>query len=364
MLRVAEGRADHLLLGDSVIVLDVVDGPPQVVEDRREPETDAPLPGAAGGPGRGHPRVREPAGRGADRLPVEAQPARRLLGGQGRRTGRRRRGADRQPPGRRAQRCCRAQQRRQPGRRPVRAARLGPGAGPRARRASSAGSARRSRPKGWTRTTRPRPVGAGRPPDRLPRVTDLRAAGVAETARLVASGEITARQATDAALERIERLNPGLNAISAAPRRPRPRRGGRARRQQGERGPLHGVPVVIKEEIEVEGCVTTFGGEANSTPAADDAEVVEPAPATPARWSWRPRRCRSSAPSPTPSPPPAASPTTRGTAPARPAAPAAVRRSPWPRAWSRSAWAATAAARSGSPARAAGCSGSSRSVAG
>ena len=46
------------------------------------------------------------------------------------------------------------------------------------------------------------------------RVTDLRAAGVAETARLVASGEVTAREAVDAAIERIERLNPGLNAIS------------------------------------------------------------------------------------------------------------------------------------------------------
>ena len=91
------------------------------------------------------------------------------------------------------------------------------------------------RAEGWTRTMRPRPAGAGRPPDRLPRVTDLRAAGVAETARLVASGEITARQATDAALERIERLNPGLNAISSssptapAPRRTRATQQGRAR---------------------------------------------------------------------------------------------------------------------------------------
>ena len=106
-------------------------------------------------------------------------------------------------------------------------------------------------------------------------MTDLRAAGVAETARLVATGELTARQATDAAIERIERLDPGLNAISQLI-------ADRARAEADERdaqpdksGPLHGVPVVIKEELEVEGCVTTFGGEANSTPAPEDAEVVK-----------------------------------------------------------------------------------------
>ncbi|MEI2819379.1 MAG: amidase family protein [Marmoricola sp.] len=39
-------------------------------------------------------------------------------------------------------------------------------------------------------------------------------------------------------------------------------------------GPLHGVPMVIKEEIDVAGCVTTFGGLANSAPAEADSEVV------------------------------------------------------------------------------------------
>src|SRR3954471_7617789 len=103
---------------------------------------------------------------------------------------------------------------------------------------------------------------------------DLQAAGVTETARLVASGELTARQVTDAAIDRIERLNPGLNAISRLLADRARAEADQRDAQADKRGPLHGVPVVIKEEIEVEGCVTTFGGEANSTPAAADAEVV------------------------------------------------------------------------------------------
>jgi amidase len=105
-------------------------------------------------------------------------------------------------------------------------------------------------------------------------VTDLRLASAAETARLVADGTLTARRVTDAAIERIAATDPGLNAISAL-LADRARAEADARDAQDDKtGPLHGVPVVIKEEVAVEGCVTTFGGEANSTPAAEDAEVV------------------------------------------------------------------------------------------
>ncbi|HYF73844.1 MAG TPA: amidase [Nocardioides sp.] len=108
-------------------------------------------------------------------------------------------------------------------------------------------------------------------------MTDLSHAGVAETARLVAGGEISARGVVEQALARIQERDRTLNAISrllvdeaiaeAQDRDDELAAGGTV-------GPLHGVPLVIKEEIDVAGTVTTFGGEANSTPAAADAEVV------------------------------------------------------------------------------------------
>jgi amidase len=108
-------------------------------------------------------------------------------------------------------------------------------------------------------------------------VTDLSSASAAETARLVAAGTVTARAATDAALARIADLDPRLNAISQLiADRARAEADVRDAHQAagGDLGHLHGVPMVVKEEVAVEGLVTTFGGEANSTPAAEDAHVV------------------------------------------------------------------------------------------
>lgn len=108
-------------------------------------------------------------------------------------------------------------------------------------------------------------------------MSDLRTAGVIETARLTSSGEVTARAVVDAALERIAHDDPPLNAFSVVltdQARAEADERDRQREDGGAPGPLHGVPIAIKEEIAVAGTVTTFGGDANSTPATADSEVV------------------------------------------------------------------------------------------
>ena len=108
-------------------------------------------------------------------------------------------------------------------------------------------------------------------------MTDLSRAGVAETARLVASGEVTAGAVVDAALDRIAAAEPGLNAFTvvlAEQARAEAASRDAALADGGEAGPLHGVPIAIKEEVHVAGCVTTFGGEGNHTPVGADSELV------------------------------------------------------------------------------------------
>ena len=101
--------------------------------------------------------------------------------------------------------------------------------------------------------------------------------GVAETAALTTSGELSAREALETCLSAIDRVDPALNAISmvlAESARAEAAARDEAYAAGETRGPLHGVPVVIKDEVDVAGAVTTFGGLANTRPAAADAELV------------------------------------------------------------------------------------------
>jgi amidase len=101
--------------------------------------------------------------------------------------------------------------------------------------------------------------------------------GVAAQAEAVRSGKLTAVELTEQTLARIERMQPRLNAFirvltDQALAQARELDDQQARGVQ--LGPLHGVPIAIKDEVDVAGVPTTFGGAGNTAPAPADAELV------------------------------------------------------------------------------------------
>jgi amidase len=109
--------------------------------------------------------------------------------------------------------------------------------------------------------------------------TDLAYAGITKQAELIAAGEVSSRELVDLYLERIERLNPKLNAFRVvfAERAQLEADQADARRRAGTpptQRPLLGVPLAVKDEFDVAGEVTTFGTNAYGEPAREDAEIV------------------------------------------------------------------------------------------
>ena len=99
-------------------------------------------------------------------------------------------------------------------------------------------------------------------------------AGVTGQAAAVASGEVSSRELVTGVLDRIQKYDGALNAFTVVMADQALAEASERDRVTGDRGPLHGVPVAIKEEVDVAGQVTTFGGRGNETPARADAEVV------------------------------------------------------------------------------------------
>src|SRR3954452_3484211 len=107
--------------------------------------------------------------------------------------------------------------------------------------------------------------------------TELAFSGAAHQARLIASGEVSAREVVEGALRRIERLDPALNAfrVMLGERAVAEAQQGDARRRGGESRPLLGVPVAIKDDTDVAGLPTARGTAASDlTPRDRDAEAV------------------------------------------------------------------------------------------
>lgn len=100
------------------------------------------------------------------------------------------------------------------------------------------------------------------------------ACSATEIARRVRAREVSATEVCRAALDRLAQQNPAVNAVTVVT--DSDALSGAAALDEGPAptGLLAGVPVVLKEEYDQAGQVTTLGGEGNSTPRAADGEVV------------------------------------------------------------------------------------------
>jgi amidase len=105
---------------------------------------------------------------------------------------------------------------------------------------------------------------------------ELAFAGVARQAELIRDGEVSSRDLVQLYLERIERLDPQLNAFRTvmAERALVDAQQADGRRGAGDDRPLLGVPLAVKDVEDVTGEVTRWGTDAFSTPAAQDSELV------------------------------------------------------------------------------------------
>jgi amidase len=104
-------------------------------------------------------------------------------------------------------------------------------------------------------------------------MNEIAYAGIAGQSKLIRAREMSSRELTQALLDRIDRLDPHLNAFRIVLH---DQALAEAAERDGEepRTPLHGVPIAIKDELDVAGQLTTFGGAARTQPAAQDSEPV------------------------------------------------------------------------------------------
>ncbi len=87
-------------------------------------------------------------------------------------------------------------------------------------------------------------------------------AGLVETGRRLARRELSSLELTDALLERIERLDPDLKSyatVMADSARTEAERADEELTQGRVRGPLHGVPIAVKDLCDTNGIVTACG---------------------------------------------------------------------------------------------------------
>jgi len=107
---------------------------------------------------------------------------------------------------------------------------------------------------------------------------NLEALTIEEFSRQLRAREVTAEQITDACLQRIDSDNPRLNAfilVMADAARQQAREADRELAAGSDRGPLHGVPISIKDLIDVAGTPTTAASRVREGHVAEhDAPVI------------------------------------------------------------------------------------------
>lgn len=105
---------------------------------------------------------------------------------------------------------------------------------------------------------------------------ELAYTGIAGQADLMAAGQVSARELLDVYLARIERYDARLNAFRVvfAERARMEAEQADAQRYAGGLRPLLGVPIAIKDDIDVAGEVTRLGTNTYRAVAQNDAEVV------------------------------------------------------------------------------------------
>jgi amidase len=105
---------------------------------------------------------------------------------------------------------------------------------------------------------------------------DIAFAGAARQAEMVRAGEVSPTELVKLSLDRISRLDSELNSFRKvfAEKALLEAEQAEARVRAGDERPLLGVPIAIKDEVDVVGEVNTHGTDGFSEPAKADSEVV------------------------------------------------------------------------------------------
>lgn len=109
-----------------------------------------------------------------------------------------------------------------------------------------------------------------------PEQLDLAFAGMTEQAALLQRGEISSTDLVELCLARIDASESSLNAFRIVCAKSALAEAASAdqRLNAGERAPLLGVPIAIKDDVDLAGHTTPFGCGGSHKPAAEDAEMV------------------------------------------------------------------------------------------